>query len=86
MIVRVPVMECSVCQVPAVLRWSFLFGGGGSELMYQRDCKHKSGELRPRPAAGDELGASVTYGSGDESVQCATVRFVLPDDCVVPSS
>lgn len=86
MIVRVPVMECSVCEVPAVLRWSFLFGGG-SELMYQRDCKHKSGELRPRPASDNaELATSVTYGSGDESVQCATVRFVLPDDCVVPSS
>lgn len=81
-----PVMECSVCQTPAVLRWSFVFGragGDGNELMYQRDCKHRSGSLGPRLAGEGER--SIDYTQDGTVIACATVPFILPDDALEPA-
>lgn len=80
--IYVPVFECPTCEVPAVLRWSLSLTGGGAELLYQRDCKHRT-QLRPRAAMVDvERFTEVNVGAGTEPVRCATVRFVVPDDCV----
>lgn len=42
MIVRVPVVRCTVCDVPYVLRFPILMSGP-AKWMYQKDCKHKTG-------------------------------------------
>lgn len=40
--VDVPVMRCTVCDAPYVLRFSLRMTAP-AEWMYQRDCKHKTG-------------------------------------------
>lgn len=42
MIVQVPVVRCTVCDVPYVLRFSLRMTAP-AEWLYQRDCKHKTG-------------------------------------------
>lgn len=42
MIVQVPVVRCTVCDVPYVLRFSVRWSAP-AEWLYQKDCKHKTG-------------------------------------------
>jgi hypothetical protein len=45
--------ECSECFAPYVLRRAFTFsakgGGGRSEWIWQRDCKHKNAAPKVHP-------------------------------------
>lgn len=40
--VDVPIVRCTVCNAPYVLRFSLRISAG-AEWLYQRDCKHKTG-------------------------------------------
>ena len=40
--VDVPVVRCTVCDAPYVLRYALPFEAP-AEWIYQRDCKHKTG-------------------------------------------
>lgn len=42
MIVNVPVVRCTVCKAPYVLRYCLRMTAP-AEWLYQRDCSHKSG-------------------------------------------
>lgn len=45
MIVKVPVIRCSTCGIPWVLRWTIrMMTPGPPEWLYQRDCRHKSAD------------------------------------------
>lgn len=85
--IHVPIMECSVCNEPAVLRLSYRIfrkeGEPATEMMYQRDCKHKSGMLQPRQR-DDELPASHVSSMMFENagVDCVTAPLIVPTDCV----
>lgn len=61
---KMPVVRCTQCETPWVLRVSLSLSGGDQEYVFQRDCKHRTPNL---------------IGSYDEAaLETATLSGVLP--------
>lgn len=83
--VQVPVVRCTVCDTPYVLRFSLRMTAP-AEWVYQRDCKHKAGpptgildvdkiETAPLTIVGASSGSQPASRSLSKAVQRALLAF-----------
>lgn len=48
---HLPILECSECRVACVIRLTINLTTGDKQYLWQRDCKHKRGEIMTREGA-----------------------------------